>query len=402
MSSIYQPPKKILNRYAQVLINFALHNGQGLKENEVVFLQVPECAKPILAALRKAVLKSGGHAIIQYLPDNMGREFYQLANKNQLEFFPKKYLKGIVNQADHFVSLIADTDKHELEGISPRTIMNRTKAFAPYKKWQEEKETKGRLTWTLGLYATSAMAREVGLTLKEYWQQIIKACFLDYQQPIKKWQTINQEIIRIKNKLNQLNINSLHIEAKNTDLNIGLGLNRQWVGGSGNNIPSFEIFTSPDFRQTEGKISFNQPLYVFGQLVKGVHLEFKRGEVTKIQAEKGQELLEEMVKVPGGNLVGEFSLTDGRLSKITQFMGETLYDENRGGKWGNTHIALGSAYKDCFRGKKETLSAKDWLALGFNDSVIHTDIVSTTNRAVTAKLTGGSKKVIYKNGRFII
>jgi len=109
-----------------------------------------------------------------------------------------------------------------------------------------------------------------------------------------------------------------------------------------------------------------------------------------------------MVKVPGGNLVGEFSLTDGRLSKITQFMGETLYDENRGGKWGNTHIALGSAYKDCFRGKKETLSAKDWLALGFNDSVIHTDIVSTTNRAVTAKLTGGSKKVIYKNGRFII
>lgn len=400
--SSYQPPKQILDRYAQVLINFALHNGQGLRENEVVFLQVPECAKPMLIALRKVILEKGGHAIIQYLPDNMGREFYQLANQNQLEFFPEKYLKGIVNQADHFVSLIADTDKHELEGIGSDKIMTRAKAFTPYKKWREEKETKGRLTWTLGLYGTPAMAKEVGLTLKEYWQQIIRACFLDYQQPVKKWQETSQEIIRIKNRLNQLNINSLRVEAKDTDLNIGLGPKRQWVGGSGNNIPSFEIFTSPDFRQTEGKIAFNQPLYVFGQLVKGVYLEFKKGQVTKIQAEKGQKLLEEMIKVPGGNQTGEFSLTDGRLSKITQFMGETLYDENRGGKWGNTHIALGSAYKDCFRGKKETLSEKDWLALGFNDSVIHTDIVSTTNRVVTATLAGGSKKVIYKNGRFTI
>ncbi len=400
--SSYQPPKQVLNRYAQVLINFALHNGQGLKENEVVFLQVPECAKPMLVSLRKAVLRAGGHAIIQYLPDNMGREFYQLANKNQLEFFPEKYLKGIVNQADHFVSLIADTDKHELEGISPKVIMTQTKAFTPYKKWREEKETKGRLTWTLGLYGTLAMAKEVGLTLEEYWRQIIKACFLDYRQPIKKWQMTNQEIIRIKNRLNQLNINSLHIEAKNTDLNIGLGANRQWIGGSGNNIPSFEIFTSPDFRQTEGKISFNQPLYVFGHLVKGVYLEFKGGKVVKAQAEKGQELLEEMTKVPGGNLVGEFSLTDGRLSKITQFMGETLYDENRGGKWGNTHIALGSAYKECFQGKEEILSEKDWLSLGFNSSAIHTDIVSTTNRIITAKLANGNKKIIYKNGQFTI
>lgn len=400
--SSYQPPKKILDSYAQILVNFALHNGQGLKEGEVVFLQVPECGKPMLIALRRIILKAGGHAIIQYLPDNMGREFYQLANKNQLEFFPEKYLKGIINQADHFVSLIADTDKHELEGINPKVIMSRTKAFTPYKKWRENKENKGRLTWTLGLYGTSAMAKEVNLTLEEYWQQIIKACFLDYDQPIKKWQVVSQEITRVKNKLNQLDIKNLRIKAKDTNLIIGLGPKRQWVGGSGNNIPSFEIFTSPDFRQTKGEITFNQPLYIFGHLVEKVHLEFKEGKVIKAHAKKGQKLLEEMIKIPGGNFIGEFSLTDGRLSRITQFMGETLYDENRGGKWGNTHIALGSAYKDCFRGKKETLSGKNWLNLGFNDSVIHTDIVSTANRIVTAKLANGNKKIIYKNGRFTI
>ncbi|MDD3679508.1 MAG: aminopeptidase [Candidatus Shapirobacteria bacterium] len=400
--SSYQPNKQILERYAQVLINFALNQGQGIKKDEVVFLQVPECAKSMLVALRKTILQSGAHAIIQYLPDNLGREFYQLASKKQLEFFPEKYLKGIIGQADHFVSLIADTDKHELEGIDPNKIMTRTKAFTPYKKWREEKENRGQLTWTLGLYGTVAMAKEVGLTIEEYWQQIIKACFLHYDQPIKKWQWVGQEIDRIKNKLNQLNIASIQIIAQDTDLIVGLGTKRQWLGGSGNNIPSFEIFTSPDYRQTEGKITFNQPLYIFGHLVEGVYLEFKKGKIVNVKAKKNQELLQKMIQVPGANQIGEFSLTDGRLSKITKFMGETLYDENRGGKWGNCHLALGSAYKDCFRGKKNTLSDRDWLSLGFNDSVIHTDIVSTANRIITARLTNGNKKIIYKNGQFTI
>ncbi len=400
--SSYQPTRKILNRYAEVLINFALNQGRGIKKDEVVFLQVPECAKPMLLALRKTILSAEAHAIIQYLPDHMGREFYQLANQKQLEFFPKKYLKGIVGQADHFVSLIADTDKHELEGVDPSKIMTRTKAFGPYKKWREEKENKGRLTWTLGLYGTLAMAKEVNLSMEEYWQQIIRACFLDYDQPIKKWQKTTQEINRIKNQLNKLDIKSLHVKAKKTDLTVGLGEKRQWLGGSGNNIPSFEIFTSPDFRYTEGEINFNQPLYIFGNLVEGVYLKFKQGRVIKAKAKKGEKLLAEMIKVSGANMVGEVSLTDGRLSRITCFMGETLYDENRGGKEGNVHIALGSAYKDCFRGKKETLQGADWKNLGFNDSAIHTDIVSTTKRVVTAELKGGVQKIIYQNGQFQI
>ena len=400
--SFYQPPKKIFDSYADVLINFALNQGQGIGKDEVVFLQVPECAKPMLVALRRVILAARAHAIIQYLPDHMGREFYQLASRKQLEFFPEKYLKGIVSQVDHFVSLIADTDKHELEGVDPTKIMTRTKAFAPYKKWREEKENQGRLTWTLGLYGTPAMAQEVGLTPKEYWQQIIKACFLDYNQPIKKWQKVTCEINRIKDQLNRLDIDSVRVQAEKTDLVIGLGQKRQWLGGSGNNIPSFEVFTSPDFSYTQGKIAFNQPLYIFGHLVEGVYLEFNRGRVIKAKAKKSEELLTEMIKVAGANQIGEFSLTDGRLSRITKFMGETLYDENRGGEQGNCHLALGSAYKDCYRGRKELLSDQDWQNLGFNDSVIHTDIVSTTKRIVTAKLKNGIQKVIYQNGQFTI
>ena len=109
-----------------------------------------------------------------------------------------------------------------------------------------------------------------------------------------------------------------------------------------------------------------------------------------------------MLKTKGGEYLGEFSLTDARLSRITKSMGEILYDENIGGKYGNTHVALGSAYRDCYIGNPTKLTEKRWKKLGYNTSSVHSDIISTTNRTVTATLSDGSKTVIYKNGRFIV
>jgi len=98
--------------------------------------------------------------------------------------------------------------------------------------------------------------------------------------------------------------------------------------------------------------------------------------------------------------VGEFSLTDKRFSRITRFMAHTLYDENVGGPFGNTHIALGRSYQDAYTGDPATVKAEDWERLGFNNSSVHTDIVSTTDRTVTAELRGGEQRVIYENGEF--
>jgi len=81
-------------------------------------------------------------------------------------------------------------------------------------------------------------------------------------------------------------------------------------------------------------------------------------------------------------------------------MAETLFDENVGGPFGNTHLAVGKAYKDCYRGDPSTISKKQWEKMGFNDSAEHTDIVSTTDRTVTAHLTDGSQKIIYEKGMF--
>ncbi|MBU0470981.1 MAG: aminopeptidase, partial [Nanoarchaeota archaeon] len=86
----------------------------------------------------------------------------------------------------------------------------------------------------------------------------------------------------------------------------------------------------------------------------------------------------------------------------TKFMGETLFDENVGGKNGNMHLAIGMAYKDSYTGDPSKITKKQWEKMGFNDSVIHTDIVTTENKTVTAYLPNKKTKVIYKDGKFTV
>lgn len=399
---MYKPSEQVLDNYANILINFALNNCQGLKKGEVVLLRVPECAKPMLISLRRAVLKAGGHAIVQFIPDEFDREFYELAEDYQLDFFPEHFVRGQVDQIDHLVAILADTNKKALEGISPSKIMKKQIAYKPYSDWREKKESAGKFTWTLALYGTEAMAQEAKMPLEEYWEQIIQACHLDADDPVQKWKETAAEITRVKQKLDALKIQKLRIEAENTDLTILLGDDRKWLGGTGRNIPSFEVFISPDWRGTEGHIQLTEPLYRYGNLIENVYLEFKEGLVVKATAESGEDVLKQMIATKNADKVGEFSLTDGRFSRITRFMAETLYDENVGGEQGNTHIALGKAYKDSYTGDIPSLTAEDWERFGFNESAVHTDIVATTRRTVTATCKDGSQRVIYKDGQFTI
>jgi aminopeptidase len=399
---MYTPSSEILQKYADVLVNFALGGGAGIKKGDVVFLQVSESAKPLLKVLRRTVLKSGGNPIINYIPDDFSRDFFEYASTEQIKFFPAKYLKGKVDEMDNVISIISETNKYELKGIDPKKIMLSNLSRKRYIDWQNEKENKGKMTWTLGLYGTSAMAKEAGMSLKEYWNQIIKGCYLNSPNPVKKWKETFRNIEKFRRKLNSMDIKKIRITAPDTDLTIGIDKNRKWLGGGGRNIPSYEIFISPNWRVTEGHISFSEPLYRYGNLIKGIKLEFKNGIVTKSSATDGEDILKEMIRTKDADKIGEFSLTDSRFSKITKFMAETLFDENTGGKYGNTHIALGSAYKDSYPGNPSKIKDEEWKEMGYNDSVIHTDIISTTNRKVIATTAKGKEIVIYENGRFIL
>jgi aminopeptidase len=401
----YTPPKKILENYANVLVNFALGSGKGIRKGEVVHLIAEEFAKPLYLEIRKAIWKAGGHVLSDYRPANekglnIEQDFYLHTENHQLEFFPHHYLEGLVKQVDHQIFILGETDLSALKNIDPKKIMARGKVFKPYMEWRTKKENAGKFTWNLALYGTEEMAKEAKMTIKEYWGQIIKACFLDHKDPIAKWNEVFKNLEDYRKKLNKLPIDKFHVKGPDVDLWVKLGEKRQWAGGSGRNMPSFELYTSPDWRGTEGWIRFNQPLYSHGNMIEGIELTFKHGKIIRSKAKKNEKLLKQMIATEGANKIGEFSMTDRRFSRITKFMADTLFDENIGGPNGNTHIAIGNSYHNCYTGNPDKVSKKTWEKLGFNNSSVHTDIITTTPRVITAYMKDGKPKVIYQNGEY--
>jgi aminopeptidase len=401
----YEVPQEFLERYADLLINFALGSGEGIKTGEVVEVIAPESAKRLYVELCRAVWRAGGNVLPNYSPDddqdfNVTRDFYEIAGPEQLTFFASKYYRGVIDQIDHLVYIRCVADPHALKDVPPAKLLEHQRSYGPLVEWQTRKEDEGRLTWTIGMYGTEAMAAEARLSLEEYWQEIIRACFLDQPDPKKRWQEVSDQLATYIEALNALPIDRLHVNGPDADLWLTLGEKRRWIGGSGRNIPSFEIFTSPDWRGTEGWIRFSEPLYIYGSLITGIELAFEDGLVTKATAAENEPLLLEMLASENANRVGEYSLTDSRLSPITRFMAETLFDENVGGPYGNTHLAVGKSITNCYDGDPSELDKSDWERLGFNDSVVHTDIVSTADREVTAILKDGSRRMIYAAGQF--
>lgn len=397
----YTPPDNILRAYANVLVNFALGDGKGVRKGEVVNVIVSEPAKPLLIHIQEAILKAGGHIILDYTPEGMNKTFFEYASDKQLDFFPEKYYRSRAHLFDHLLRIMATDDKHELEDIDPEKIMRKKRSVKPFWDMLDDKEVAGKFSWTLALYGTEAMAREANLSLEEYWEQIIRACFLNNPNPIAKWKEVYGEIRHVKEALDNLPIHSVRVEAPGTDISMEIGEDRVWKGGGGNNIPGFEIFTSPDYHTVNGHITFTEPVFVNGNLMKGISLTFEDGIVTEYHADEGEAFLKSLLDQPGGNRVGEFSMTDGRVSHITKFMAEILYDENVGGPEGNTHIAIGKGFKECYEGDKDK-TPEEWDALGFNDSPIHVDLIATSPRTVTATLENGTEKIIYQNGQFTV
>jgi len=200
-----------------------------------------------------------------------------------------------------------------------------------------------------------------------------------------------------------MTLERLHVESDHMDLEITPGERRRWVGITGHNIPSFELFLSPDWRGTRGTYYADQPSYRNGNYVEKVKLTFERGKTIRSEAAKGGDFLAKQIALdPGAARVGEFSLTDKRFSKIDRFMANTLFDENYGGKHGNCHLALGSSYSDTYAGNASLLTKDRKRRLGFNDSALHWDLVNTENKTVTAYLRGGKKTVIYEKGMFAV
>ena len=400
---MYAPSLEILEKYADVLVNFALRWWKWINPWDVVYIEIPECAKQFLIPIQTAILKSWWHPIINYIPDWIKRDFYENASDEQLSFVAEAYQKWKIESSTHKIRIIADSDLHELDGINPSKIMKRTKADRAFRKLREKKEREWKFSRVGCLFGTKSMAEEAWLSLEEYREQIIDACFLNEPDPVKKRKEINKEICRVKDKLNELKLEYVHIIWPDEDLKVKIWADRLWVAARWCNIPSFEVFTSPDCRDVNWWIKCNQPLYRYWSLVEWIRLEFKDWKLVKALADKNDDILQEMVKIEWMDHLWEFSLTDARISRITHFMAETLFDENVWWEYGNTHVALWLWFDECYAWNQSKLEDKNFKkSIWLNFSAEHVDVISTAPRRAIWILSSWEEVLLYEDWKFMI
>lgn len=390
-----------LEKYADVLIWGLKTARSGFKKYDTVLLRCDIDGLPLGEIVYEKLIKLGYNVVFKALPTpKMERDFYSLSDESQRKFIPAGE-KEFYENLNGNIYIHAPASLTHLKGIDTK----RQSQFAIARKFlrdiMQKRESAGHFGWTLCTYPTQQLAKQAKMSLKEYADQIIKACFLNEKDPVARWIEIFKESMEIKKWLNSLKIDYFKISSDNIDLKIKLGEKRKFLGVSGHNIPSFEIFTSPDWRETEGVYYANLPTYRGGNYVEGIRLEFKSGRAVKISAQKGEEYVKKIMATDtGASQIGEFSMTDKRFSKIDKFMADILFDENYGGKNGNCHLAIGSSYLDTYDGNSAKLSKEDMKKLGFNDSAIHWDLINTQNKLIKAVLKNSKEITIYENGMF--
>jgi aminopeptidase len=206
------------------------------------------------------------------------------------------------------------------------------------------------------------------------WDEIAHVCRLDEPDPAAAWRARGAELAAAADRLNARRLDALHFVGPGTDLRVGLLPQSRWVGGGDErndglphlpNIPTEEVFTTPDPTRTEGHVTSTQPLEVGGTIIRGLRVRFEGGRAVAIDADSGAEVLRGRAAVDDGAArLGEVALVDGsgRIGPLGVTFFDTLLDENAA-----SHIAIGAGYPKGTDG-----TAPDGVV---NDSEIHIDFM---------------------------
>jgi aminopeptidase len=394
--------EKMLERYADVVVwGLKTARKKKYRKGEIVRVYFDFPAVRLAEILQNKLIDMGINPVLRSgLTPAMEKNFFGLSGKDQLTFLAPGD-RELCEHLNGSIYLYAPASLTHLRDVDSKRIAVATVARKVLKDILDKRDSEGAFGWTLCMMPTKELASQAKLTMAQYEKQVIKACYLDSENPVREWEEIYREMGAIKKWLNAMKVSFYHVGGKHVDLKVTPGQHRKWVGISGHNIPSFEIFLSPDWRGTEGRYYANMPSFRSGNYVAGAVLEFRKGLGSVVRADEGEEFTRKQLAMDEGACrIGEFSLTDRRFSRIDRFMANTLYDENFGGKCGNCHVAVGSSYADTYSKNPAGLTPAMKKDLGFNDSALHWDLVNTEPKSVTAQLVTGKRVVVYDNGVF--
>ncbi len=278
------------------------------------------------------------------------------------------------------IHLVGDPDPHLFDDVDPAKA-----AALPVEEVLAYREAilTQRLRWTVAAAPNPGWAREVfgEPDVERLWDAVATAMRLDEADPVACWYERAAQLAARARALDALELTEMRYRSAGTDLTVGLVPNSRWTGGSMEdpdgvsylpNIPTEEVFASPDRRRADGMISLTKPVIIRGQVVEGLRVTFSGGRITDVTARSGAEtVLAQLDTDEGARSLGEVSLVDrdSRIAKAGILFHNTLFDENAA-----CHVAWGQSFPFAVA---DGLSKSDEerYEIGLNHSAVHTDVV---------------------------
>ncbi|WP_078434487.1 aminopeptidase [Metabacillus halosaccharovorans] len=402
--------QKSLEKYADL----AVRVGVNLQPNQNLTINASiEVVDFVRLVVKKAYEAGARNVYVEWSDDVITRTRFELASEESLSDYPEWKARGLETLAENdgaFMSIIS-SDPDLLSGIDPKRIAASTKAagmaLSKYRNYLQA----DKASWSVIAAASKKWAQKVfpneheDKQVEKLWEAIFKTTRADQEDPVTAWNQHNENLHTKVDYLNNKKYKKLHYKATGTDLTIELHETHTWVGaGSENekgnffmaNMPTEEVFTVPLRNGVNGIVKSTKPLSYSGNLIDNFSLTFENGRIVSVQAEKGEEVLKQLVETDeGSHYLGEIALVahDSPISQSGILFYNTLFDENA-----SNHLAIGNGYAFCVEGGKK-MSREELEKVGVNSSITHVDfMIGSADMNIDGIRKDGTSEAIFRNG----
>jgi len=366
-----------LERYADLTLKV----GVNLQRGQPLMINADVAHAPLVRVIADRAWRAGASTVFAYYNDLHLR-------KSLVDFAPDagltvsapgtvRMLEEVVEQHAAYIKVVGDPAPDLLAQSDPARS-GRAFQVDFTRRWGKAIAHR-ELAWTLVGCPVEGWARQVfgEPDVERLWQAVEQAVRLDLPDPVAAWGERLAKLDDIAGALNEHRFDAIRYRGPGTDLTAGLLPSARWMSAGGfttawgqahvANLPTEEVFTSPDCRRTEGTIRSTRPLAVGGRIIKGLELTFKDGRITEVRADGGGDALirNQIATDPGAPYLGEIALVDkeSRVGKLGIIFRNTLYDENA-----TCHIAFGHGFDFTVTDPKDR-------ELALNQSAVHTDFM---------------------------
>ncbi len=305
-----------------------------------------------------AYLRGARYVDVLYFDQWLKRERIAHADEDTLEFVPPWLLDRLHYLSDEHAARITLSGPHAPRALAGLDAGRAGRDSLPYLPESGEVVNKRTTNWTIVPAPTPSWAEAVypdlesDEALEKLWEAVAHICRLDADDPTAAWAERIEELKANAGRITERHFDAIRLHGPGTDLTVGLLPSSAWQAGDFEtvdglrhypNIPTEELFTTPDPERVDGHVSATMPLDLYGTIVEGIRVEFEGGRAVKIDADDGAEALRAAAsKDDGASRLGELALVDGqgRIGPLETVFLDTLIDENAA-----SHIALGHGYE---------------------------------------------------------